>query len=222
MLYKKNKPKRKVLKNPPLTSEEQLKEIITARNALNKQRAKSMERRIAKVLRGRRVPMSGAMAKYKGDVEIPFVNNPGMYIIECKLSAHVDNGKRKLRISFDWLTKIRDEAKAMGAKFGVLIIHYHNTDTDYVFIHHNVITMIISRYESVFNRAMQRLVETAPKVDIRFTKGGKALAAYQLEKDTIDNNLIDVEGLKAMTVIVPDGQYLVMPIDSFNTFVYHL
>src|SRR5687767_12460961 len=87
---KENNARTRIKRPIPLTSETQLKRTRTEVNATNRNRARSMEQRIAKYLRGDRTPASGAMAKYKGDITVDFVNNPGKYIIECKMSAGKD------------------------------------------------------------------------------------------------------------------------------------
>jgi hypothetical protein len=208
---------------PPVTSADQVKAVITARNAKNKQRAKSMERRIAETLRGRRVPMSGAHAAYKGDVEIPFVQYPGKYIIECKLSAAVTTtGESQLRLQYEWLEKIRIEAENMGARFGVLIIHYHGNNRDYVFINVKVVDMLTRQYDSVYNDIIKQLMTTAPILDIRTTKGGKVLKACMLKRSDLDSHMMQLRGLEGMRLLAADQEYLVMPLDSFKTIVYHL
>ena len=72
----------------PITSPEEserLKEERKQRNRLNRQRAKNMERRVARYLGGDRTPQSGA-GNSKGDVAVLFTNRPGRYLVECKLT----------------------------------------------------------------------------------------------------------------------------------------
>ena len=95
-------PKYVATKYPPLTSENELKRTIKQQNALNRSRSKSMENRVAKVLGGRRVLMSGAAAAYKGDVEVRFKNNPSGYIVECKVGKSAKGRYARLTIEHNY------------------------------------------------------------------------------------------------------------------------
>ena len=92
----------------------------THRNKKNKDRGRQMETRIAQQIKGVRVPMSGAGAM-KGDVE--GISPYGLYLIECKLSAQKNkkSGEKTIRFEFEWITKIRAEAKKGHRAFGMLI-----------------------------------------------------------------------------------------------------
>ena len=210
-------------KDIPLTSEKQLQDTIKARNALNKQRSKAMERKIAQQLRGRRVPMSGAAAQYKGDVEIPLKNHPGHYIIECKLSARQHN--RTLEpwavIRFDWFEKIHNEAKAMNAKFGILIFHFQNTANDYVFIRRDVITKLI-RYLPEYADILNALSTQTPIQDLRFNKAGKLVSSSSIFRNKLEATMIAYKGYKAARVILPDGEYTIMHLITFKELTQEL
>lgn len=114
---------------------EKTKEI----NRLNKQRARSMENRIAKVFGGVRVPLSGALKMWKGDVLVPIVdeNNDqmGHFIIECKLSAQSDtSGTPSVRFFFKWFDQLENEVFITRAKFGIVVFYFHNTSHYYAAI----------------------------------------------------------------------------------------
>lgn len=111
---------------------EERKRTIKAINAQNKQRGRQMEQRVMKFLKGNRVPMSGS-GSIKGDGQI--FSRFGYILVECKCSAGTNSaGEQKLRVLFKWLEKMQLEAKIMGAKFSVLIIHHHDAKQDYVII----------------------------------------------------------------------------------------
>lgn len=207
----------------PLTSEKQINDTVKAINLKNKQRAKAMERRIAKVLRGRRVPMSGAAAQYKGDVEIPFVNYPGKYIIECKLSAQLQKNTYEpmMRITFSWFPKLHQEAKNMAAKFGVLIIHFQNFTNDYVFVRRDIVDKLITYYHTPFSLELMDLRDITPILDWR-TVRGKSRVSYNVYRKELEDNMKDVKGFKGVRVLIPDGEYLVLHLDTFNTMVSHM
>jgi len=208
--------KNKAYKEAPLTSEIQLENEVAKRNALNKQRAKAMERRVARYLKGSRIPMSGAMAQYKGDVTIPFVNNPGGYLIECKLSAQAPKGIPQIRLFYSWFPKIHSEAKSMPMmKFGIVIIHYHQKSDDYVFIRRDIVEKLITKYESVFAKELAVLLD-ASLLDCSLSNKSFA-ATYNLRKRLLDTRMIEANGLKGMRILLPDSEYLVMYISGFRT-----
>lgn len=131
----------------PITSPqaaEQLKEERRERNRLNRQRAKTMERRIAKLLGGDRTPQSGA-GNSKGDVTVMFANRPGRFVIECKLTELLDRDGPSITISKAWLNKIHQEAEQMNAVFGILIYRYHGRPDDFVLIRSKDMRKVIKR-----------------------------------------------------------------------------
>lgn len=120
----------------PITSKHKFKEINDKRkeiNRLNRQRAKAMEKRVARYLDGTQTPQSGA-GSAKGDILIDFVNRPGKYMIECKLSAARPGGKPRINIYKYWIPKMKDDAKAMRALFPLLVYHFHDIAGDFVVI----------------------------------------------------------------------------------------
>lgn len=98
----------------------------------NKRRGAEMERRVMKALKGNRVPMSGA-GSLKGDGFV--YRSFGLFLVECKLSSHVHRkAGPAIVIAKKWLEKIVFEARAMRAKFGVLVFHFLNDAHDYVVV----------------------------------------------------------------------------------------
>lgn len=202
----------------PLTNEKQLKDARRETNARNKSRSKDMERRIARYLRGRRIPMSGAAAKYKGDVEIPLINHPGMYLIECKMSAkQMNDNSPAIRIIFAWFSKIHDEAKAMNAKFGILIIHFLGRAEDYVFLSDETIDKLIS-YDCLFADELKALSEKTP-IDLRTSQKGKTNMSYTLLLKFIDQNFQSVNNIKGLKLRLPDRDYLLIRLSDFRDIV---
>lgn len=100
-------------------------------NAVNKRRGKQLELDVAKYLDARRVPFSGAGA-IKGDVHAKSVF--GNYVIECKMSANWDKATNGplIILSHAYMTKLFEEVDVMGARFGILVFHYHGGRTKYV------------------------------------------------------------------------------------------
>lgn len=120
---------------------EERKRTIREINNQNKRRARQMEQRVAKFLRGNRVPMSGA-GSIKGDCMV--INDKfGMILIECKTSSQRDtHGNARIRLNFDWLIKLDADVKATRARMGVLVIHYHDARTDYVIMRSDLYTQV--------------------------------------------------------------------------------
>lgn len=109
------------------------REALIKRNNENKRRARQMEQRVAKYLKGNRIPMSGA-GSIKGDCMV-MRDRLGMILIECKTSAAVDKyGNPQIRIDFRWLEKLAKDVKSTNAKMGVLVFHYKDGRTDYVIV----------------------------------------------------------------------------------------
>lgn len=176
-----------------------------------------MERRVAKYLQGDRTPSSGAMAKYKGDVTVDFVNNPGKYIIECKLSAGMSRSNQPaIVMTLSWFAKIQQEAAAMRAKFGVLIIHYHKLRDDYVFIRSDHVAWL----ETKSNRAdviREIILARIEAHDIMRFSNGKTRTLFQLEQRWIENNYFrEINGYKAGAVNTPDGTYYIFNLQQFR------
>lgn len=86
---------------------------------------KAMERRIAKALGGRRIPLSGSLSFMPGDVITD------KFLVECKLRG--SSGKKHISIEKDWLKKIEREAQAL-TKVPLLIFKYKNDKSDYVIL----------------------------------------------------------------------------------------
>lgn len=216
-------PKFVATKYPPLTSEIELKRTVKEQNALNRARSKKMENRVAEVLHGRRVLLSGAAAQYKGDVEVRFNNYPGGYIIECKLSAQTkgNNKEPHIRLKFEWFPKMHEEAIAMNMKFCILVVNFLGSTRDYVFIRKDIVDMLLHKYETPYSLELQ-LLSQAPILDLTKTKGGKPRVGVTLERKTLEEAMIFVNKMQGIRVLVPDGEYLVLHIDTYATITRHM
>lgn len=204
--------------NAPLTSEKVLKDTRARQNALNKNRAHAMEVRIAKMLRGRRVPMSGAAKQYKGDCEIPFINNAGSYLIECKLSADLtSDANSRIRLQYSWLTKLQGEVQAMKSKFGILVVHYLNTKGDYVFIRVADAMLLIQRYTCRFSEELLYLLRESPCIIPT-----KQTGSLYIEKSKIDEKMLTYQHIRGIRYIFPDSEYLVMSLSDFRSIVENI
>lgn len=199
--------RQKVKRSIPITSEEQLKRTRTQINATNRRRANNMEYRVAKYLRGDRTPNSGAMSRYKGDVSIEFSH--GKYIIECKMSAafHAQNGPN-ISIVLAWLQKLQNEAIAMRASFGILIIHFHNISEDYVFVREDHLHWVLEQTN-------KGPIVQYPPVDMRTKKNGERRSLYPILHKTllVLNNATEYV---AIPHIAPDGIYYVMTLTQWR------
>lgn len=69
---------------------------------------KDQERRVASRLNAETVPGSGSGSRHKGDVNR---HKQGDYLIECKSTIH-----ESLSVKGKWLTKISNEARAIGQR----------------------------------------------------------------------------------------------------------
>lgn len=186
-------------------------------NATNRRRAKEMERRVAKFLNGLRIPMSGAAANFKGDITVDFVNNPGKYIIECKLSDDLSGSNLpQLVIELKWFAKMQKEAAAMRAKFAVLVIHYHGLRDDYVFVRTDHLDWLFTKSirADVINAIIAARIDAK---DIMRFGNGKLRTLFALEQRVIEDQLFRViNGYKVGAVNTPDGTYYVFELKQFR------
>lgn len=128
--------KNRIVEPRPITSKGNFKQVDNRRkeiNRLNRQRAKAMEKRVARYLDGTQTPQSGA-GSAKGDILIDFTNRPGKYMIECKLTEARNDGLPTMKIYKSWLAKMIKDAKSMRALFPVLVYHYHDVSGDYILV----------------------------------------------------------------------------------------
>jgi hypothetical protein len=209
--------------NAILTSEEVYEKTRKQINKQNKDRARNMENRIAKYLRGSRVPMSGAAKQWKGDCIIPFINNPGMYLVECKLTARRTHKGTigNMLIQVEWFTKLDNEVQAMNAKFGILIIHYHGFAGDYVFIKDTYVQKLLTQYslEPQYKEDLSKLlmsIDFFPKIK------GHIHLLFGITNKEIAENLKQLRMIKGMRLELPVGNYVVLPIEDFRNVVYNL
>lgn len=210
---------RKKIKEP-LSSIEQYTKTRKEINKTNKDRARAMETRIARYLRGSRVPMSGAAKQWKGDCIIPLMNNPGIYLVECKLTQARIYGEKvgTIPVKLDWLTKLDYEVKAMNAKFGILVIHFVNFSGDYVFISLKDAKKLITNYN--IGHALQDIIQHpkkfTPTIQGKMTQYFTLLTTH-FTKDTLVGTTI-----KGLYIELPIGDYIGLRIDDFRDMVYEL
>lgn len=180
-----------------------------------------MERRVAKVLSGQRTPGSGAMARYKGDVTIKFQNypspeHPSKYIIECKLSDGHNRNGALMPIELKWFAKIQQEAQAMNAKFGILVIHYHGYKEDYVFVRSDHFDWIYTKSPraDIVDAIIAARIEA---YDIMRFADGKLRTIYGLERHKIENIFFrEIMGFNIGAVNTPDGTYYILELKQFR------
>lgn len=206
--------RRKKVRVAPLTSEEHLKKTRKEVNRENRNRSKNHEREVAKLLGGSRTPMSGAHVTAKGDITIKFPDKKGTYLVECKLSAQRYGDIPKIRFDYRWLQKLKDEVKAMEARFGVFVLHYYNNKVldDYVLIRIQDIKRI-QNLTSVHSEALTELSQLEA-IDIRI-KNGKETIAHDFLKNTTDRNMQTRNGVKGQVVHMLTGLYLILYLRDF-------
>lgn len=144
----------------PITSKGNFRQVEERRkeiNRLNRQRAKAMEKRVARYLDGTQTPQSGA-GSAKGDILIDFTNRPGKYMIECKLSEARQKGIPTMRIFKVWISKMIKDAKSMRALFPILVYHYHDVSGDYVLVAVNDLNKLGVYPESLSDAEPQKYV----------------------------------------------------------------
>jgi len=209
----------RVVRPEPLTSEAVYKRTRKQINATNRRRAGDMERRIAKYLRGQRTPSSGALAAYKGDVTIPFADKKKKYLIECKLSAIVGNkGEGRIQLVLEWFDKMQRDAISANAQFAILIIHYHQSSKDYVFIRKDHLNWV--RKRSILTEQLSALYNAdVPTYDLMHFDSGKVRVLYGLLQPVLEKFFTTINGYDVAKVRVPDGEYYILRLDQFRDFM---
>lgn len=181
----------------------------------NRARSGAMERRIAKQLRGMRVPLSGA-GVMKGDVFIRLPNDMS-YLIECKSSAALSmNGTPRLTLKTSWFTRLDQNIESMrtwNVMFGALVIHYHTHTHDFVFVDASRLSHLPELLKAVEGVEVQTLVSKAVKFPynalLEGTRDGKGLL-YKLTAIDKTVLVIDFELFKE----VANGHYFGLVEDS--------
>ncbi len=165
-----------------------------------------MELRIAKLLKGRRVPMSGA-GQIKGDCQV--ITDIGEIYIECKYSAGIDSNGRgpMIRINFRWFTKMQHDVDIMGSRFGAIIFRYHDTRlSDYVILPIDV----FEKYDDVRRLDGVFAFDTGEKSGLTLFK--KYLDAAFLANPRGENICL---------LNCKHGIYVMMTIDIFQEMIIH-
>ena len=83
------------------------------------------EKKVAKVLNGKKVANSGATAFEKGDV------TTDLFLLECKTCAEE---KKSFSIKKDWIEKNKEEAFSMGKSYSALVFNFGPDSENYYVI----------------------------------------------------------------------------------------
>lgn len=185
-------------------------------NNTNRRRAAAMELRVAKYLTGERVPLSGSLARYKGDVRVPLSH--GFYIIECKLSAGTTKqGEPQMLFQYSWLTKLRREAIAMRARFGILIIHYHGVQNDFVFVPQDA-WEYIANYSS-HGTVMREAIQHTTVEDGRYKSQGQPRQSHKMVRSALTRNMIHYSGLHIGAFQTHDEILYIVQLQQFRELI---
>jgi hypothetical protein len=213
---------------PPLTKMgeaglDELKTIRADTARLNKQRANSMERWVAKYFGeyGNRVPMSGSAGAWKGDVLVELKNNPGKIVLECKLSAVFNNAKLcpQIRVEFKWLPKLDLDVEITNSKWGILVLHYHKTRDYYVMTKVEDIYRLINTYNIPQKEELLALTTESTLHDWRYKKNGEATSAHILLKTEAEEIMSMVGLYRGGRILTPHGEYMLMPLAQYRELI---
>lgn len=210
---RKKKPNTLKRVDKPLTSEYEYQKTRKEINATNRRRSKDMERRVARYLKGLRVPASGAMMGMKGDCYIPLATG-GQYLIECKLSAAKDRqDKPRMTLDMKWFSKIINDYRAMNMHFGILVIHYHGLKEDYVFVPPSGMRLIAMH--STHGLTVDLIRHEVKPVDL-VEFNGKPRAVYSILQEKLEEHFITVNGFKAAAFILSSGLWYIFKLSEFR------
>lgn len=168
------------------------------RNKLNRQRAGSMERRVATFFSGMRVPSSGA-SWMKGDARIKS-NKYGIIFVECKLSSILHHSLGPvIKFQNSWITKTEKDARSMLCVFGVVIFRYHgHNGVGYVAVARDLYTKLAEGAETVL-------------IDLVYPK-----ASFTLPKNKLDAILQTGARPK---LVIQSGEYVIITAEEFKQFL---
>jgi len=181
---------------------------------MNKQRSQIMERRIAKVFGGVRVPLSGAAKHWKGDVLVPIINEKeqvGHFIIECKLSSKLSKSIPTITFLFDWFNQLEVEIYTTRAKFGFIVFYFHGSSHYYAAITPANLSMLLT-YQT--NHAMIQHILHSPTNDNWSQRSestranGKHQRQFHLTTEYLQNNM--------QHIIVGDNKLSWMNVSMYN------
>lgn len=195
-------------RDKPLTSEYELKKTRQEINATNRRRAKDMERRVARYLKGMRVPSSGAIAGMKGDCKIPIVGGEEHYYVECKSSAQL-----AFPLTMLWFDKVLIDTVAMDARFGILVIHFHGKKQDYVFVPSRAMSFLATR--SIHGLAIDLIRNDVIPRDI-ILAGNKMRRVLSLYEESLMQSLITVRGFRTTAFLMESGVWYVFTLEQFR------
>lgn len=213
---------------PPLTKMgdaglEELRNIRADTARLNKQRANTMERWVAKYFGeyGNRVPMSGSAGAWKGDVLVELKNNPGKIVLECKLSAVFNNAKLcpQIRVEFKWLPKLDLDVEVTNSKWGILVLHYHRTRDYYVLTRVSDLQLLIDTYSIPQKDELAVLISKSTLHDWRYKKNGEATSAHILLKTEAESIMGMIGLYRGGRILTPHGEYMLMPLSQYREFI---
>jgi hypothetical protein len=108
-----------------------LAESKKKRNKNNKQRGKMLEKEVAQIVHGKKIPMSGAAVGFKGDVEMPIPGRYSTILIECK-SRQNNN-----RVGIDtksWLHKMELDAACYQSAVTAALVFRFMGDKQYYYM----------------------------------------------------------------------------------------
>lgn len=150
---KKSAAPKETAKSPP--KDETVKESVKDRNNRNRGFGKSVERTVAKLTGGDRVPASGAIKtsawNLVGDVQVKDNTKKIIALIECKgTSGITPSGDKTFALKKSVLDQATKEADLVGA-LGVVYIHWKNAnyvEDDYVVMSSRNFLMLLEMVKS--------------------------------------------------------------------------
>lgn len=205
-----DKPKLHVMtkRDKPLTSEYELKKTRQEINATNRRRAKEMERRVARYLKGMRVPASGALAGMKGDCKIPLADGEQHYYVECKMSA-----QNSFPLTIQWFDKVLTDTVAMNSRFGILVIHFHGKKQDYVFVPSRAMSFLAPR--SIHGLTIDLIRNDVIAKDITLA-GNKMRRVLSLHEESLVQSFVTIRGFRTTAFLMESGVWYVFTLEQFR------
>lgn len=172
---------------------------IKERTNINKKRAKVMERHVARILHGYRVPMSGA-GSLKGDV---IVNTPaGSFLVECKSSSAKKNDKKYIFILKDTFEKTKTSAQRMHYPFWCVIFKFYREGEHWVLVPRFFMERIFDTFQIPFDYSSLR-------TDIK----------YKQTQMSVKFLFEDIKDVRAGCLVLFDTEFFIFDLETFAEYV---
>ena len=81
---------------------------------------------------------------------------------------------------------------------------------------------MIRVYRTPYGLTLQQLLAVSAILDWRTDGKGKPRVSYSLQRRELESNMINVNGMRGVRAILPDGVYLILQLVDFIAVTEHM